>query len=488
MNTATGLVSTTPLQVALQVSPDQAVPAVGGDFTAALAAACVAEPESGLPEGMQSAAALAWLAGFVGAKVVAGPQQAAIAVNDSATAPVVDAEVSPELVPDAALSVLQGMLATVVPANPREVKVEPDMAVPEAVVEVAAAEALIAASMVQPAATDPVSATESDTAPVDEPVEESVAAPAAMAVATPAAQSAAATVALLATTAATAPARAPAAVSVEETADATIDAEFSPAAAVATGSPVTNTTHRAAPLTSPFALMKAMAADAQPDPAAALTSAAPATAGVSFETRAGNDAPADSNMGERLINALADRTSMRSDVSGTVVDGDRSGVTGPGLYASTREVVASSAGQVSTRPEVVHATVGSPRWANELGSRLAMMTVRGQQEGSLTLTPEHLGPLEVRISVNADTTTNVWFGAQHADTRAALADALPRLREMFAASGLALGQAGVSQDMPGREPSRSEPTGSRLAAEPEAPQTAPVARSRVTSGLLDTWA
>lgn len=143
----------------------------------------------------------------------------------------------------------------------------------------------------------------------------------------------------------------------------------------------------------------------------------------------------------------------------------------------------------------VHASlrepVGSARWADELGSRMMLMSVRGQQEGSLTLTPEHLGPLEVQISVTKDT-ANVWFGAQHADTRAALTEALPRLRELLAASGLSLGQAGVSDQAPRR--SSSEPQTDRAlsnaatdgiaaAESPQEPLWRPL-RSR----LIDTYA
>jgi flagellar hook-length control protein FliK len=102
-----------------------------------------------------------------------------------------------------------------------------------------------------------------------------------------------------------------------------------------------------------------------------------------------------------------------------------------------------------------HATlrepVGTARWAEEVGNHLVLMSVRGQQEGSLTLTPEHLGPVEVQISMNRDT-ANVWFGAQHADTRTALAEAMPRLRELLASSGLSLGQSGVSEQAPRGNP------------------------------------
>jgi len=144
----------------------------------------------------------------------------------------------------------------------------------------------------------------------------------------------------------------------------------------------------------------------------------------------------------------------------------------------------------ATPSATVHEPVGSPRWAEAIGSRLVLMSMRGQQEGSLTLTPEHLGPLEVQISVNKDT-ANVWFGAQHADTRAALADAMPRLREMLAASGVALGQSGVSEQTPRRAASDAMPgrsgsaSGAPITAVTEV--AAPAWRA-LRSGLIDTYA
>lgn len=166
------------------------------------------------------------------------------------------------------------------------------------------------------------------------------------------------------------------------------------------------------------------------------------------------------------------------------------------LQPQAAAMAQSSQPQVATQSstplaaQTVHTPVGTPRWADELGSRMMLMTVRGQHEGSLNLTPEHLGPLEVRVSVNQGT-ANVWFGAQHADTRAALTEALPRLRELFAESGLALGHAGVSQEAP-RQDARSG-AAERLAAAPpdkaieESAATAPAAR-RVALGLVDTYA
>src|SRR5690606_18028489 len=116
-----------------------------------------------------------------------------------------------------------------------------------------------------------------------------------------------------------------------------------------------------------------------------------------------------------------------------------------------------------------------------------MMTTRGQHEGSLRLAPEDLGPLEVRISVQQNT-AHVWFGAQHADTRAALAEALPRLREMLADAGLSLGNAGVSHEAPGRDADRSMPLQRRLGPAATQAAAAPQDVRRTVSGLLDLYA
>jgi flagellar hook-length control protein FliK len=140
-------------------------------------------------------------------------------------------------------------------------------------------------------------------------------------------------------------------------------------------------------------------------------------------------------------------------------------------------------------PQALHAPVGTPRWADELGSRITLMSLRGQHEGSLNLTPEHLGPLEVRISVNQDT-ANVWFGSQHADTRAALVDALPRLRELLADAGMMLGQANVSQQAPRQGARGGEAARNGVVArEVEAADVvvSPATR-RVALGLVDTYA
>jgi flagellar hook-length control protein FliK len=422
MNTAASLVTASLLPVAVQAPSDPAMLlAPGTDFTAAMAAACLAEPEAALPEDMQSAAALAWLAGLAGAVKFTPPQPGTDMPADSNDAPAAEVHPVSDVLPVATLSLLHGMFAPMMQDAPRH--------------HVAGSET---ASAVFSAA-DAQRAVSLTAGVVNTNTNMTASSPDSLAL---------------------------------------------PDVPLLPGVPLT------AEVATPLPLVRGGNAAVQPNaPAAAqgIDIALASTADVAALTDA---APAKSSMGERLVGALAERISMRveaADSAGFHTEVDRSSISGTNPYASTREIVVNQAGAVSTRPEVVHSTVGSPRWANELGSRLAMMSVRGQQEGSLSLTPEHLGPLEVRISVNQDS-TNVWFGAQHADTRAALADAMPRLREMFATAGLELGHTGVSHEMPGQEARRGEAAVSGATADSEPTEPVPVKAARVVTGLLDTWA
>lgn len=101
-------------------------------------------------------------------------------------------------------------------------------------------------------------------------------------------------------------------------------------------------------------------------------------------------------------------------------------------------------------PPPVTVPMQSPDWSREFAARVSWMVERGEQFASIRLTPEQLGPVEVRLAIR-EGEASIWFGAAQADTRAAIEQALPRLREMLAASGLALADSGVFQGSP-RDP------------------------------------
>jgi flagellar hook-length control protein FliK len=133
----------------------------------------------------------------------------------------------------------------------------------------------------------------------------------------------------------------------------------------------------------------------------------------------------------------------------------------------------------------VHTPVGSSAWADEIGTRVVMMTESGNHTASLKLSPEHLGPLEISITVR-DEKASVWFGAAHADTRAAIENALPRLREMFEAQGLSLADAGVFHEPPQEQPVVKNNTTS--ADQGETVEEAATVSARMRLGLVDAYA
>jgi flagellar hook-length control protein FliK len=139
--------------------------------------------------------------------------------------------------------------------------------------------------------------------------------------------------------------------------------------------------------------------------------------------------------------------------------------------------------QAITRP--VHTPVGSAAWADEIGTRVVMMTESGNHTASLKLSPEHLGPLEINITVR-DEKASVWFGAAHADTRAAIETALPRLREMFEAQGLSLADAGVFGEPPREQLIAKNSTTS--AEQGDTADEVTTVSTRAHLGLVDAYA
>ncbi len=131
------------------------------------------------------------------------------------------------------------------------------------------------------------------------------------------------------------------------------------------------------------------------------------------------------------------------------------------------------------------APVGTRAWTEELGSRVTWMTHQGIQSASLQLSPEHLGPLQVSISVHHGQ-ASVWFGAAHEETRQALERTMPQLRQMLSSQGLTLTDSGVSRDSPReRTPQQGgvRPIDTGAGAAPDGPSGA----ASVRVGLVDAY-
>ncbi len=106
-------------------------------------------------------------------------------------------------------------------------------------------------------------------------------------------------------------------------------------------------------------------------------------------------------------------------------------------------------GRSDTLADSINTPVRESVWGEKLAERVVMLAGNSLKTAEIRLTPADLGPLKVRVSID-DGTANVTFQAQHAVTREAIEQALPRLRELMLESGLSLGQTDVGeQDVAG---------------------------------------
>lgn len=113
-------------------------------------------------------------------------------------------------------------------------------------------------------------------------------------------------------------------------------------------------------------------------------------------------------------------------------------------------------GEIKTPVGSVQPPVGTSGWGDAMGQKLVWMVGQHQQVAELHLNPPHLGPMEVRLTINNDQVSALFVSHQPA-VREALEAAMPRLREMFADSGMMLGNAMVSSDsLPQRQNSGRE--------------------------------
>lgn len=92
----------------------------------------------------------------------------------------------------------------------------------------------------------------------------------------------------------------------------------------------------------------------------------------------------------------------------------------------------------------IQPAIQTAAWNRVMSGRVVWMAREGVQHAELKLNPASLGPVEVRLNMNNEQ-ASVTFIANHAATRDALEQALPRLRESFTENGMELTDAEVSQ-------------------------------------------
>lgn len=124
----------------------------------------------------------------------------------------------------------------------------------------------------------------------------------------------------------------------------------------------------------------------------------------------------------------------------------------PLLVPSSAEVPLRAPPPSGTVQLAVESPVRSPAFAQELGDRLVWMSSgrQGQHVADISLNPANLGPVEVKLSVSGGQ-ANAQFFSPHPQVREAIEAAMPKLREMLAEAGVALGQTHVQDQSLSRE-------------------------------------
>ncbi len=115
--------------------------------------------------------------------------------------------------------------------------------------------------------------------------------------------------------------------------------------------------------------------------------------------------------------------------------------------AATAPVSAATGSQPNAAVAVPVMTLNTPfgqaDWDQALSERIQWLASQKLQGAQVKLNPAHLGPMEVRVQVQNDQ-ASIQFNAHHAGVREALEASLPRLRDMFEASGVQLINVDIS--------------------------------------------
>lgn len=132
-------------------------------------------------------------------------------------------------------------------------------------------------------------------------------------------------------------------------------------------------------------------------------------------------------------------------------------------YQPTTDLIESADGYTTGLPQSVQGADGRPapvfqlnqpvtnqQWTNEFSDRVRWLVSGNIKKAELSLTPKHLGTIDISISVHNDQ-THISFNTQNHHSRDLVEASLGRLREMFDQAGLGNVNVDVSQHSDHRE-------------------------------------
>jgi flagellar hook-length control protein FliK len=221
---------------------------------------------------------------------------------------------------------------------------------------------------------------------------------------------------------------------------------------------------------------------ADPKPAAAST--LPATSSSALAPPATQDS----------AQALTPRADPLAALAARGTAGVQTGAAPPDSPATLFNALRSPTQAASSVPQyAVPTPAGQRGWAEEVGNRVMWMLGQAQSKAELVLTPPSLGKVEVSITLNGDQTTAQFVASSQA-TRDALEQAMPRLRELLAQSGINLSHTdvgtsgGETQDEAHAAGRRGHHGGANGSIDDDETSASPPGRVQHHDGLVNTFA
>lgn len=246
-------------------------------------------------------------------------------------------------------------------------------------------------------------------------------------------------------------------------APATTDATSAPLAAAVAAAVETVSTAEAAPTEDTVNGPESPAADGLQSRSAPAAPHATAGKTVAVEVEAHTDT-VHTPVKDRLIEDFERRYENALGRAAGMASGSPLAPASPLAAAGLPPTLAGSAPAMTVAYASVPTPIGHPAFGQDLSHRILLFAGQHVQSAEISVTPADLGPIRVAIEVRGQEAA-MQFSAAHATTRAAIEDALPRLREMLAAQGLQLTQADV-----GDRSQRGTAFGDRSDARPQSGQ------------------
>ena len=141
----------------------------------------------------------------------------------------------------------------------------------------------------------------------------------------------------------------------------------------------------------------------------------------------------------------------------------------------------------------VHAPIGSQEWGQQVGESMVWAANQKLSEAQISLNPEHLGPLQIKLSLSGSDAT-VLFSAHNQLAADALQASSGQLKSMLAQAGFTQVNVDVSQQSGGNASGfsgqgyRQGPSTPNEASDDTRALASPVNASRISRSAIDAYA